>query len=42
MLAREHRVLPMAVGWIAESRVKVENERVVGVASDRPPVNPSQ
>ena len=42
VLAREHRVLPMAVGWIAESRVKVENERVVGVASDRPPVNPSQ
>lgn len=42
VLAREHRVLPMAVGWIAEGRVKVENERVVGVASDRPPVNPSQ
>ena len=42
VLAREHHVLPMAVGWIAEGRVKVENERVVAVDSDRPPVNPSQ
>lgn len=42
VLAREHRVLPMAVGWIAEGRVKVEKERVVAVDSDRPPVNPSQ
>ena len=42
VLAREHRVLPMAVGWIAEGRVKVEKERVVAAGSDRPPVNPSQ
>ncbi len=42
VLAREHRVLPMAVGWIAEGRVKVEDERVATVDSDRPPVNPSQ
>ena len=42
VLAREHHVLPMAVGWIAEGRVKVENERVVAVDSDAPPVNPSQ
>ncbi len=42
VLAREHQVLPMAVGWIAEGRVRVENERVVAVDSGRPPVNPSQ
>ena len=42
VLAREHHVLPMAVGWIAEGRVKVENERVVAIDSDRSPVNPSQ
>lgn len=42
VLAREHHVLPMAVGWIAEGRVRVENERVVPVGSERPPVNPSQ
>ncbi len=42
VLAREHHVLPMAVGWIAEGRVKVENERVLAVDSDAPPVNPSQ
>ena len=42
VLAREHHVLPMAVGWIAEGRVRVENERVVAVDSGRPPVNPSQ
>ena len=42
VLAREHHVLPTAVGWIAEGRVKVENERVVAVDSNRPPVNPSQ
>lgn len=42
VLAREHHVLPMAVGWIAEGRVKVEKERVVAVNSGRPPVNPSQ
>ncbi|MDE0410476.1 MAG: phosphoribosylglycinamide formyltransferase [Alphaproteobacteria bacterium] len=42
VLAREHDVLPMAVGWIAEGRVKVENERVVAVDPDRSPVNPSQ
>ena len=42
VLAREHHVLPMAVGWIAEGRVKVENERVVAVDPDRLPVNPSQ
>ena len=42
VLAREHQVLPMAVGWIAEGRVCVENERVVAVDSGRPPVNPSQ
>ncbi len=42
VLAREHRVLPMAVGWIAEGRVKVVNERVIAADSDRPPVNPSQ
>ena len=42
VLAREHHVLPMAVGWIAEGRVRVENERVVAVDPDRLPVNPSQ
>ena len=42
VLAREHQVLPMAVGWIAEGRVRVENEQVVAVDSGRPPVNPSQ
>ncbi|MCY3755245.1 MAG: phosphoribosylglycinamide formyltransferase, partial [Alphaproteobacteria bacterium] len=42
VLAREHDVLPMAVGWIAEGRVRVENERVVAVDPDRSPVNPSQ
>ena len=42
VLAREHHVLPMAVGWIAEGRVRVEHERVVAVDPDRLPVNPSQ
>ena len=42
VLAREHRVLPMAVGWIAEGRVKVENERVVAVDPEDAAVNPSQ
>jgi len=42
VLAREHRVLPMAVGWIAEGRLRVENERVVPVDPKDPLVNPSQ
>ena len=42
VLAREHRVLPMAVGWIAEGRVKVENERVMPVDPGDATVNPSQ
>ncbi len=42
VLAREHRVLPMAVGWIAEGRLRVENERVVPVDPEDPLVNPSQ
>ncbi len=42
VLAREHDVLPLAVGWIAEGRVKVENERVVAVDPGDPAVNPSQ
>ena len=39
VLAREHAVLPLAVGWIAEGRVTVEGERVVPLD---PEVNPSQ
>ena len=42
VLAREHHVLPMAVGWIAEGRVRVENERVVTVDPGDSSVNPSQ
>ena len=42
VLAREHKVLPLAVGWIAEGRVKVENERVVAVDPQDSSVNPSQ
>ena len=42
VLAREHHVLPKAVDWIAEGRVKVENERVVAVDPEGLPVNPSQ
>ncbi len=42
VLAREHKVLPLAVGWIAEGRVKVENERVVAVDPQDLSVNPSQ
>ena len=42
VLAREHRVLPMAVGWIAEGRIRVENERVVAVDPEDRTVNPSQ
>lgn len=42
VLAREHHVLPMAVGWIAEGRVKVEDERVVAVDPGDSSVNPSQ
>ena len=40
--AREHRVLPMAVGWIAEGRIRVEGERVVAVDPEDAAVNPSQ
>ena len=42
VLAREHHVLPMAVGWIAEGRVRVEDERVVAVDPGDSSVNPSQ
>ena len=42
VLAREHRVLPLAVGWIAEGRIRVEGERVVPVRPDDASVNPSQ
>lgn len=42
VLAREHHVLPLAVGWIAEGRVKVEDERVVAVDPGDSSVNPSQ
>ena len=42
VLAREHHVLPMAVGWIAEGRIRVENERVVAVDPEDMAVNPSQ
>ena len=42
VLACEHKVLPLAVGWIAEGRVKVENERVVAVDPQDSSVNPSQ
>ena len=39
VLDREHAVLPLAVCWIAEGRVRVEGERVVPLD---PKVNPSQ
>ncbi len=42
VLAREHRVLPLAVGWIAEGRIRVEGERVVPARPDDASVNPSQ
>ena len=42
VLEREHHVLPLAVGWIAEGRVKVEDERVVAVDPGDMTVNPSQ
>lgn len=42
VLAREHYVLPLAVGWIAEGRVRVEDERVVAVDPGDSSVNPSQ
>ena len=42
VLAREHHVLPLAVGWIAEGRVRVEDERVVAVDPGDSSVNPSQ
>ena len=40
--AREHRVLPMAVGWIAEGRIRVEGERVVGGDREDAAVNPAE
>ncbi len=42
VLAREHHVLPQAIGWIADGRIRVENERVVAVDPEDMTVNPSQ
>ncbi|MCY4231366.1 MAG: phosphoribosylglycinamide formyltransferase [Alphaproteobacteria bacterium] len=42
VLAREHHVLPQAIGWIADGRIRVENERVVAADPEDMTVNPSQ
>jgi phosphoribosylglycinamide formyltransferase-1 len=44
VLGEEHRIYPLALGWLAEGRVRVEGDRaiVAGVAAgDRAMVNPA-
>ncbi len=43
VLSAEHRIYPLALRWIAEGRVRVENERAIiegAVASADPLINP--
>ncbi|MGH6885526.1 MAG: phosphoribosylglycinamide formyltransferase [Geminicoccales bacterium] len=40
VLAREHRIYPQALAWIAEGRVRVESERAIVAGSVAPPDGP--
>ncbi|MGE0117108.1 MAG: phosphoribosylglycinamide formyltransferase [Dongiaceae bacterium] len=37
VLAQEHRIYPQALAWIAEGRVRIENERVIVTHTAAPP-----